>query len=579
MFCVNCGAVMKEGSAFCEGCGTRREETQAAVTAEPVVPAPPVMAPTPEPPPAPLVTPPVAPPAMAAPPAPAASPQAAYSPGMSAPQAPPPGMSARKKPPSKSKTPAVIVCIVAVLVIAISVGVYFFFFRGEDGLFGGDEESNAGTISGPREIPNAERIKKELSEDGRSIIPSSQTVESVEILEEETNREDWTHFATVLVDSFDEEINYVKYATMSYFRNEDREWILSDIIPERANMWSISPRIGAREDLIESSVRDSLMWQMITIDGEEWYIDESTIESISISNQNTNLNSRKDIVIADVVLGSDAMTARGKIELEFVFNDYWSLSSYSGSAPFTSEYRPNAMMELSNEQLLNEFVRSDATILREMSYNGQSFTVARDEISNFSISDFETSDKGANRLYNFSFMAEKGVITYAVNAQVFYHFDSMSGWIPGDFTTTPEVSSVNLVGTKWLGTYRSGFWLSSYNPQTQLIIEITEVTSDGSVRATLTGFAPEISQTSIGTFDISGLSLKLMFDEWIIEPSENAPRTSSLDRWKDSHKIELTGRLNSDGSTIVRTSGTQFEVSLTDSLPELTPALDDEDDD
>jgi len=552
MYCSNCGAELKEGSAFCEGCGTKREEPQTAASVESVV--------TPPPPPPPPPAQQQAPPVMAAPP-----------------QTPPQQvMHSSPKPPAKSKPPIAIICIAAaVLVVALGIGAYFLFFSGEGGLLGGSSDSDDG---GPRVIPNEARIKRELSEDGRSIVPSSQTVESIEVLDEETDRDEWTHHATVLVNSFDEEVNYVKYANMFYTRNEDREWILSSISPERTSAWSTSPRVGAREDLVVSSARDSILWQLVTIDGEEWHIDDSTIENITISNQNTDLNNRKDTVTANVVLGSEAMIAQGQIELEFVFDDGWSFSNYSGSAPFVSEYRPNAVMELSNEQMLDELVRGDATILRDLLYNGQAFTIARDEISNLAVLDYETSDKGANRLYNFSFTAEKGVITYAVDAQVFYHFDSMSGWTPGNFTFTPEVASVELVGTRWLGTYLDYSHTYASLPQTQIIIEITEVTSDGAVRAKVITFTPEISQETIGTFDAATLTLKLMFDEWIVEPSVNPPR-NFVDMWKDSHKVDMAGRLSVDGEAIDRTSGARFNVTLTDSLPEPVEVDDDDDDD
>jgi len=89
--------------------------------------------------------------------------------------------------------------------------------------------------SGPRGIPDLERITNELLEDGRSIIPNTETINSVEIISEETDRETHTHRAAVLVHSKDDEVAFIRYAIMIYNRNEEREWILSGINPDNQN--------------------------------------------------------------------------------------------------------------------------------------------------------------------------------------------------------------------------------------------------------------------------------------------------------------------------------------------------------
>ena len=578
MFCKNCGTKFKDGedNMFCEGCGSKKEEeTKPVIPEEPGVPSPPpieqeISQPphdeqqTPAPPPEPPI--------------------AVVSDDVitKSPNPPPPSAQNEQTPPAKKKPPVALIAIIAGLAIALGIGAYFLFFSGDGG--GG---------SGARAIPDVERITRELSQDGRSIVPRDQKIESVEILDEETNRDEWTHVATVKIDSHDDKIAYIQFAQMSYYRDEEREWVLSGISAERMNQWTTAPLVGASEELINSSARSSLLWQNVIIDGDDWHIDDSVIENVIISNHNTDLNNRRDTVTATITLGSEAMTAEGQIELEFVFDNGWSLSNQRGTTPFVSQYRPNAVMELSNEQLLDELVRGDASILREMYFEGQSVTMARNEISNFAISDYESSNKGASRVYNFSFNLEKGIITYNVDAQVYYHFDGMSGWIPGQyrnpgvpapapapgsdgiFSFTPRVSAVALEGTRWIGTYspNTGYrYQSTDMTQTQLIIEVVEVSSDYALRTTLIGSPPEISQTSIGTFDISNLTINLIFDEWKETPALILGTHITLEQFLDRSKINITGKLSADGLTIINTGRQQFEVTLTDSVPEPAPA-------
>jgi len=559
MFCKNCGAQLPEGAGFCGSCGAKMEAQQpiqqpTQQPEQPIQPMQPMQQPVQQP--------------------PMQQPMQQQPPPMAAPP--------QRSRANSSKSPVKLIAIVAAIVIALGAAAYFVFFSGER-----DGDSSDGGVSGPRSIPNEARMMMELKDDGRSFIPRTQSIDSVEIINDETDREFWTHEASIVITSNDDEISYEQYALMSYYRNDEREWILSDISPEHTNRWTKTPIAGASMELIEASVRNSLLWQNVAIGGEEWYIDDSVIEGMTVSNQSTDLANRKDIVTVNVTLGSDVMTAEGQLELEFVFNEMWNYSNHRGAAPFASQYRPNADFTLTEEQLMDELVRGDASILREMHYEWNAITISRDEISNLSISDYESWNKGANRVYNFSFTAVKGIITYSVDAHVFYHFDNLGGWLPGAgnnswgapvqiggdgvFAFEPKVESVELLNSRWVGTFNSSGYPAP--PQTQLIIEINEVTSDGSVRATLTTLEPEVKQTSIGTFDMSGLALKLIFDDWIVEPSVNPPR-NFFDTWINNHKLELNGRIDVSGTTLTRTSGTRFDVILSDTPADAAPATD-----
>jgi hypothetical protein len=464
-----------------------------------------------------------------------------------------------------------LISIIAGLVVVLGVSAYFLFFRGEN-------DNNIDGVSGLRAIPNEARILMELSEHGLSIIPRTQSINKVEILEHETDSDVWSHYATILVHSSDADVTYVKYATMLYYRNEEREWILSGVQPERTNQWLTAPLRGVQKDFVESSIRSSLLWQQVMIDNDEWQIDENTIENVIINSQNTNLDNRKDVVIVTVVLGSEALIAQGQVETVFVFNDGWQLSDFHEYASFISEYRPEAVFELSNEQLLDELLRYDVTISRDIVFERQSITFDRENIFNFSISTYESSNKGANRAYSFSFNIKKGIITYTVDAQVFYQYDNINSWIIYEFDFTPHIFSVLLEGSRWVGTYNTNL---AQIASSHITVDITEVTADGAIRATVTGYPlearrgwelptiSEYSHNSVGTIDIDSLAFNLIFDEWIVEPDvswQPGPRTFDS-QTKEILQFNLNGRINADGDTTTYYSsllGNPFEITLAD---------------
>ena len=474
---------------------------------------------------------------------------------------------------TKKKTQLLIACIIAGIVLVFGIAAAFIVIPGNGADSKGEGKNGNDKViaedpSEPDEIPNAARMQVELSQNGRSFIPNTQKIDNVEILSEETVDEDepWVYHVTVLVNSSDDELAYVKYGIMTYQQNEESEWVLTNIAADRVERWTILPVVGAKESLIESTAREALYWQSVTIDDDEWRIDENTIESITISSQKTDLENLKDTVIVTVELGSEARTAQGQIELEFVFDNAWILSSHRGYAPFESEYRPAAMFELTNEHLLDELVRNDATVLREMTWSGQKITMARDEISGLAIPDYESSNKGANRVYNFSFDLDKDIVMFAVDAKVSYSYDSMSGWVLGDFTFTAEVKSNTLEGTSWSGMTLP--WSPERN-QRLIIMEILEVAADGAVRVRISATERTAVSTLLGFINFSDLSITLTFEEWNIEPDVNR-------NLKDRYSVQIVkGHILIEESQIYSPRNFNYRgvrVTLTDDAVVTMPA-------
>jgi len=399
-------------------------------------------------------------------------------------------------------------------------------------------------------IPNASRIQTELGEHSRSIVPATQAIDRIEIISNETDTEAGWHQALVTVFSNDADIAYISHMQVTYQRNADNEWILADITADRSMPWISSPLVGASEE----TIRSAIIGLEVRVDDNDWRFDEEIIESVTIVSQETQLENNRDNVIVSVELGAEAQIAQGQIELQFAFDDGWSRSSYQGHTPFVSEYRPNAIFETTGEQILYE------TTQRTMPFGSgnaaQDITLSSEEISNFTLIGSTSSNRGATRIYDYSFTLEKGIVVFDVNAQATYQFDRMNGWLLEVISFDPAVISVDLAGTRWIGTHESRT-ISGASTR-QLTLEIEAMPNQGAISATLNSSPPAYSQRSTGFVDFNTLGVQLLFDGYIVSPG------SLL----NLNQINLYGYIDVNNSTFASLPGIQrgnhnrFEVAL-----------------
>jgi len=192
--------------------------------------------------------------------------------------------------------------------------------------------------------------------------------------------------------------------------------------------------------------------------------------------------------------------------------------------------------------------------------------MARNEISNLTISDYESSNKGANRIYNISFDLDKDIVAFTVDAQISYSFDSMSGWVLGDFIFTPELTSIEgLNGTRWEGRYSRRN--TSYGTVEGLLtFEILEVTPDGAFRVVVSANSPDsFSQSLTGLINLNNLSMLFHFENWIIEYS-GGRRDVDFDGMKVQINVQNSEiKLASNASSSMNIWGfSGINVTLTD---------------
>jgi hypothetical protein len=399
--------------------------------------------------------------------------------------------------------------------------------------------------SGPREIPNEERIRSDIATNAISPITNNRVIDSIEIINEETDTDSGQHYANVRVFSNDSEITYIENMRVAYIRNEDREWVLSSISPDNSTPVLMSPLVGAKAEL----AREAIMGAVLIIDEDEWIINEDRLDVFSIANQNTNLEQNRDIIVVDVELKDTVLSAVGQMQVEFRFNDgKWESSDYRVSTEFETSVQAHAVLNLSDDDLLavisrNNVVFSASTATEYdrmldkattdlagallgmpfLSLLGgsndpteQSFSFTPADVTDFEVLYTTVSDRGTVQTFYSTFRLNKEFAIIDVNAQTVYRFDDVNGWLADDTAFVSRIEAVaNLTGTRWTGIVADA---RTSHRSKQFILDITEFNEDGTMKAVFNLPGEQRSGTLTGFFDTNRLSVTFNFDEWIQTP-------------------------------------------------------------
>jgi hypothetical protein len=401
------------------------------------------------------------------------------------------------------------------------------------------------TGSSPRALPNEERIQNDLALNSRGTIPAGQSIDSLEIVDSETDNDAGVHDVICKIFSNDGEVAYIKYLLVMYQRNAEREWVLASVNTTRSNLWSTSPLAGVRDAL----VMETIMGAVIRIDDDDWVIDGDSMVNVSITSRDTDLERYSDVVVASVKLQSDVLTAEGQMQVEFNYSDGWQLSERRVSAPFIASFLPHAVLDVTNDSIISEIAKK--TILFSQGNTAQLISLSNDEIYDFSFSRRNSQNKGTVQAYDCTFRLNKGIATLSVDASVIYRYDTVNGWGIYEISLLPEIISVDIEG-EWIGQYAAN------QGATRLLLSITDVASDGSITAIFSFSAlptnPLVASGSfrmIGGIDFNDLRIILVGKEWIDRPGTT---------WR---MLDLEGYLHIDNSTITSVRGISFEATLT----------------
>jgi len=387
-------------------------------------------------------------------------------------------------------------------------------------------------------VASENKIKTDL-ETSNGFLAANEKIDQVVINKRQTISSQKKDTVWCTIDTDDTLIAYQRPVILTYDLYDKDGWILDNVVPDPSSQGVETPLKGVDT----TSLASSLTGVNVNLNNEEWYITPDIIGNISVDKQDTNLDQKIDKITATVSLDSDVETAQGQLVLNYKFDNGWKLDSLTGNNDFTATYKPNAELKVSNDDLIAILIQKDIPFSNGATQ--QTISMSTDEITNFTIENDTSSQKGTVQTYDCSFLITKPNVTFNTKAQIIYTYNKIGGWSVNNITATPTVNSVNLVGD-WTGESPSG--------PCKLIINIQKVAADGSITAIFNFSAlpinpdePSGSFKMNGGIDLNTLQIVLKAGEWIEQP----------DNWGTS---DMNGCLYVDDSEIKSIDGYPFDI-------------------
>lgn len=357
-------------------------------------------------------------------------------------------------------------------------------------------------------VPNESKVEKDVEGVLNNNYSSSETIETVEIVKRKTEKNIKSDTVWCKVETNDEEALYVRYFTLYYQLYDKGGWILENWEEDQTDKWGSTPLVGVNVD----TIRNSLIGVSADIDGELWEIEPDNIGNLAIDEQETNLEQKRDVILATVDIKSDVLVAQGKLRIDYVYDEGWYLSNYNIDTPFATSYQANAELKMTDDILISEITKK-AMIFDEGSTE-QIINITSDEISEFKADKGIVQERGTVQIFNCSFILDKKVAVLSVEAKVIYQYGSVSNWSISDIIFSPKVVSVDMKG-EWVGEY-------TYNRGYKLVLNVSEVAGDGTITSTFhfSGLPVNPSGSSgsyklAGGIDFKELKIYLEGKEWI----------------------------------------------------------------
>jgi hypothetical protein len=336
-------------------------------------------------------------------------------------------------------------------------------------------------------------IEANFNETVETMLSSSETLDTFEIINREIDKEVQKDTVWCRVETHDDEATYVRFYELSY-QLVDKAWALNLTKPYRESDWTKAPTVGVSDNMVNDSLTKNMLetylGYVINIDGEEWYLQETELGDIEIVSRDTQLAQKTDKVTVSVALLHDVLMAQGEMQLEFKYNDRWFLNSVSVTSHFVSSYRPGTEHEFNESEAINAIVRRAADNPLEFgehaSHNLQALSLSSGEMSGFTVLGSSATDTATTLTYETSFVLNKKLVSFDVNATLIYQYDRAGGWSLREITLSPP--KINTVNTKeilgeWSGNYSLSGVDSRVNGTYAFTLEITDIGSDGAITA------------------------------------------------------------------------------------------------
>ncbi len=343
----------------------------------------------------------------------------------------------------------------------------------------------------------------------KELISSTEKIKSIEITEERKDKNTKETTVTCIVITEDEKCSYEKEATLIYRQDKEKGKVLEQAYFNGEQAWTVNPLVGVSKEQIIEDLADI----PFTAGGEtSWYITKENVSSFSIEKQNTKLEGKKDSLKVALKIDDAVQQANGTIQLEYSFDREWKLDKVLGNEEFKAEWKPGMEFNITEEMLLSILDQKKFTY-GVKNVNQQDILINKNELSDFSIANQTTTEKGTIITTECVITLKKNHASFSINAKIQYRYDEK--WDLANCEIGAKCTAVSITGT-WAGV---GPFFD--DPR---IIKIESIDEKGGLVGTYTGTTSnkEFSYRVSGTLDFNSLFVKLEGGEMLTAK----PRTS-----------------------------------------------------
>lgn len=396
---------------------------------------------------------------------------------------------------------------------------------------------------GCNSVVNEKQIQGDLEAYTQSeILAENEKIVEIKIDQRQTENEKKQDSVWCTVTTEDEHYSYEKAMLLTYDYYDGSGWKLNDVSVNNRSEWVITPLTGISKE----EISDSLDGISVTADNEVWNVKKEKINSISIDEQKTDLESKTDIVTVTFTVDDVVEEASGQLIINYKFNNEWVIDSISGNENFKTSVKPNMMLSVNEETLIEkiseqvfEYGVSNTDAFSSTS-KLQSVTIKKNEVSDFVIESQETSSKGTVQTYACKCELTKPHAVFTLNIEMKAYYSG--GWRIEPISIEAKCTSVKI----------DGIWTGTMNDKA-CELNITEAKADGTISGTFTYYNEAGSYYVSGKIDLNTLIIALEAGDEIkvgINIFGNAYGTSDID-----------AQLNVDDSTISGTARRGFVVT------------------
>ena len=323
------------------------------------------------------------------------------------------------------------------------------------------------------------------------------TVENIEIVDRNTDTDVGTDNVVCKVASFDECVKYIKYYTIMYTLGKD-EWVLSTVNKSHYDKWEQLPAKGVEE----SDVLKTLLNETILIDEEVWTFAEGVTSIKSIISHETDLENKKDVITAEVMIEDIVEQAIGQVTIEYSYNNSWNNGTILKTENFETMMKPTIDFNVAEDDLIAQLEKNGFYYGEKRNFDSyQYIEIIKSQISKFKVDNEDVKNKGSVHEYTCSFTLTTNYVIFDLQFKIIYTYSKENGWIV-EVNPVKKAAKVEGILGEWKGTYSEAFedGIASLN--------ITEFKDDGTVKGIFSFARPDGDYGSYsveGTLDLSRL--------------------------------------------------------------------------